>query len=204
MEIYRKLQACRREIKDTKLKKEGKNTFSNYSYFTPSQVEKLVFDVCVKYALFCKFDLLRTDLGLVGQLLIISVENPEEKLLFTMATDIPEIKATNIAQQLGGTMTYTERYLKMTAFGIEDNTLDFDGQDNSKKEVKKETKKEIPANEKPWLNKFTDKSETTITENYAKVLKAMAEGYTIKQVREKYKVSNDIAKLLSNDIDNII
>jgi hypothetical protein len=138
MELFKKLQKCRQEIKSTKLKKEGHNKFSNYDYFTPSQVEKLVFDSCNKNNLFTKFDLIRTELGLLGQLIIVDIDNPEDKLLFTMATDIPEIKATNISQQLGGAMTYTERYLKMTAFGIEDNSLDFDSHDNRKNPEKKE------------------------------------------------------------------
>ena len=52
---------------------------------------------------------------------------------YIMATAIPEIKATNIAQQLGGCVTYTERYLKMSAFGIVDNNLDPDTTNNTKK-----------------------------------------------------------------------
>ena len=57
-----------------------------------------------------------------------------------MASAIPEIKATNIAQQLGGCVTYTERYLKMSLFGITDNQLDFDTTENTKKQTETATK----------------------------------------------------------------
>lgn len=38
-------------------------------------------------------------------------------------------------------MTFTERYLKMTAFGIYDNSLDPDTTENTEKRVKAEEKK---------------------------------------------------------------
>lgn len=166
MEIFKKLQLCRQEIKSTKLKKAGHNNFSNYDYFTPSQVEQLVFDACLNQKLFCKFDLKRTELGLIGKLNIFDLES-EEDLIFEMATDIPEIKATNISQQLGGAMTYTERYLKMTAFGIIDNTLDFDGQDNTEKGEKKTTTKE-KQEVTEWLSE----------ENFKKALESDIKGIT--------------------------
>lgn len=35
-ELLNKLAAAKAEIKANKLKKEGRNTYSNYDYFTPS------------------------------------------------------------------------------------------------------------------------------------------------------------------------
>lgn len=45
--------------------------------------------------------------------------------------------------------------------------------------------------EKPWLNKGT--------EQFTKVVEAMKNGYTIEQVRSKYKVSKEVEKLLLTD-----
>jgi len=132
--IYKKLAQCKKDIKNTKMKKEGKNTFSNYTYFTPTQIEELVSEVCEKNNLITKFDLNRNEFGVFGVLTIIDIET-SEKIDFTMASAIPEIKATNIAQQLGGCVTYTERYLKTSAFGIVDNSLDFDTSENTKKQA---------------------------------------------------------------------
>ena len=41
-ELVKKIANAKKEIKESKLKKEGKNTYSNYEYFTPSQIEFLV------------------------------------------------------------------------------------------------------------------------------------------------------------------
>ena len=147
-ELLNKLAAAKAEIKATKLKKEGKNTYSNYEYFTPSQIEFLVASACHNNKLLTSFDLIRNELGVYGRLTVYDLESGE-KLTAEMATAIPEIKATNIAQQLGGCVTYTERYLKMSLFGITDNQLDFDTTENTKKQA--ETKTATKAPEQPKI-----------------------------------------------------
>jgi hypothetical protein len=141
MKLIQKIAKAKNEIKESKLKKEGKNKFSNYDYFTPPQVELLVNQVCASNGMLTKFDLIRDTLGVFGRLTIFDTDS-EESLSYDMASAIPEIKATNIAQQLGGCVTYTERYLKMSAFGITDANLDFDSQDNRGK-IEEKTE-EIP------------------------------------------------------------
>ena len=142
-ELLNKLAAAKAEIKATKLKKEGENTYSKYSYFTPSQIEFLVATACYNNKLLTAFDLIRNDLGVYGRLTIYDLESGE-KLTTEMASAIPEIKATNIAQQLGGCVTYTERYLKMSLFGITDNQLDFDTTENTKKQAEPKTATKAP------------------------------------------------------------
>ena len=142
-ELLNKLAAAKAEIKSTKLKKEGKNTYSNYEYFTPSQIEFLVATACHNNNLLTSFDLIRNDLGVYGRLTVYDLESGE-KLTTEMASAIPEIKATNIAQQLGGCVTYTERYLKMSLFGITDNQLDFDTTENTKKQTEPKPAKKEP------------------------------------------------------------
>ena len=140
--LLTKLASAKAEIKATNLKKEGRNTYSGYDYFTPSQVEYLVATACKNNNLLTKFDLIRNELGVYGQLTVYDLES-DKKLITEMASAIPEIKATNIAQQLGGCVTYTERYLKMSLFGITDNRLDFDTTENTKKQAEpKQSKKE--------------------------------------------------------------
>ena len=150
-ELLNKLASAKAEIKATKLKKEGKNTYSNYEYFTPSQVELLVATACHNNKLLTSFDLIRNELGVYGRLTVYDLESGE-KLTAEMATAIPEIKATNIAQQLGGCVTYTERYLKMSLFGITDNQLDFDTTENTKKQA--ETKPTKKAPEQPKIKEM--------------------------------------------------
>lgn len=166
MILIKKLAKAKAEIKATKLKKEGRNTYSNYDYFTPSQIEHLVQTVCESNGLLTKFDLERNQLGVTGKLTVYNIDN-DETICFEMATAIPEIKATNIAQQLGGCVTYTERYLKMSAFGITDSNLDF--------EVTKQTKQA----EKPY---FTDQMFE----------KAKVANATIEQIEKKYTLTADM------------
>ncbi len=143
-EIIKKMAQAKSEVKNSPIKKEGRNTFSKYDYFTPAQIERIVSTVCENCGLLPKFDLVRNDLGVFGKLTVYDVESGES-IDFEMATAIPSITATNIAQQLGGCVTYTERYLKMTAFGITDNRLDFDTDENTNKTVKGEEKQRTPA-----------------------------------------------------------
>lgn len=175
--IIQLMHNAKAQIKSTKLKKLGENKFSGYHYFLPEQIEQLVFEACEKNSLFTKFDLLRNEHGEFGQLTVYAT--PTEFLVYTMATAIPEIKATNVAQQLGGCVTYTERYLKMTAFGISENDMDFD----TPKPVNKEE-------EKPWLTQgqFDAMKKSIADGNADAVKKAMA----------KYRIKKDYSTELNN------
>jgi hypothetical protein len=134
--VFAKLLNARISIRETETKKLGHNDYSNYDYFTPEQISDMVHKACVEQGLLTVFVMKREPLGLKADLVVLDIDNPDNNINFTMPTDIPAMKATNIVQQLGGAMTYTERYLQMTAFQIKDNTLDFDAtnRDNSEGE----------------------------------------------------------------------
>jgi hypothetical protein len=134
--IYKKIMNVRSLIKSTTLKKQGRNTYSGYDYFTPDQIDSITFEECKKEGLLNKYDLKRTPLGLVAQIQVIEIETGESET-FELAMEIPEIKATNISQQLGGAMTYSKRYLLMNIYDISDNSLDFDSQEQNKKQPDK-------------------------------------------------------------------
>lgn len=192
--LLKKLAQAKLDIANTKISKEGTNDFSHYDYFTPEQVNKIVQKVCFENGLFTKFDLKRNERWVYGVLTVYDIDS-EETISFEWATAIPEIKATNVAQQIGGCMTYTERYLKMTAFWITDNSLDFDTTENTKKTVnqKSESKditKEWPfGNDLPWFNKEELEQLKWNTEwlvwfdNTEDLLKAIS---------TKYKISKDM------------
>ena len=129
--IYDKLSAARSLIRHSKTKKEGRNTYSAYDYFTPEQVEGLVADACEAVKAICITSLKKDELGYFQVLDFVDLENPSgERIHFELRTERPEIKATNLTQQMGGMDTYSERYIKMKVFQIKDNNLDFDAQDN--------------------------------------------------------------------------
>ncbi len=141
-EVLTSLLKARKIISETKMKKSGRNDYSKYDYFTPDQVSKLVQDACDQTGLVPLFSLNKNDQGYYGELVVYHAKTGES-ITTTMSTDMPEIKATNNAQKLGGAMTYTERYMKMSAFGIIDNNLDFDNGDNSKPQKKSTPKQPI-------------------------------------------------------------
>jgi len=185
MNIYEKLASAREQIKNTKLKKKGKNSFSKYEYFTPEQIDALVFDACQANKLLTVFELSRNEYGLQGVLMVVDVENPEQYIKFRQATDIPAIKATNIAQQMGGMVTYTERYLSMTAFNIKDNSLDFDTTENTKKQAKP-AKKSLPREQ-------IDKA----------IQWAKANNKTLSQMEEVFDMSKEVKELIEEGLKNV-
>jgi len=198
--IYRKMFNARGHIKKTDMKKEGYNEYSNYNYFTPEQVDQLVYTACEKEKLLTVFNLNKVEGELVGILKITDVENPESFLEYKMLSATPNIKATNELQQLGGAMTYTERYICMSAFGIKDNTIDPDSQNNKPKsnEPKDKKLKDISEDDKKWLNKFN--KDKTPNEYYGKVLKrAKEKGTTIKDLQMVYKIHPSVIEELKKD-----
>lgn len=125
LKVLVKIAEARQEIKNINLKKAGHNDHSKYDYYTPEQVSMMVHNACFPLKLLNTYELIRTENGLTGEVTVTDLESGESSK-FRMATDIPQITATNIAQQLGGAVTYSERYLLMSIYDIKDNNLDFD------------------------------------------------------------------------------
>lgn len=175
MTVYSKLAKAKNQIANTKMEKAGENSFSKYKYFTPEQVAQLVQKACDENWLITVFSLKRNEYGEYGVLSVIDIDDWSE-VAVEWATAIPEIKATNVAQQIGGCMTYTERYLKMSLFGIVDNNLDFDTTENTAKNA-------------GW-KKFTDteyKKFEAIKDNYSswdEAIKAINTKYIIDDIME--------------------
>ena len=135
--IYQKLEEARKLVKESVLKKRGRNSYSNYDYYTPEQVEILVAYATEKTKTIVLCNLKQDENGYYQTLDLVNLEDTEQQLHFELRTEKGSMKATNDAQQMGGTDTYSERYLKMKVFHIKDNNLDPDSQDNR-------VKKDIP------------------------------------------------------------
>lgn len=139
MSVYKKIQEARNHIKSMKVDKAGYNSYGKYYYFTPEQISKLVHDAEKELDLFHRFDLLIDDFGYYGRVWIVDLKDNSE-IEFIQRTAIPAITATNASQQIGGAVTFTQRYMLMTIYDIADNSLDFDGDSNSPaKPQKKQT-----------------------------------------------------------------
>lgn len=200
--ILQKLQQARDIIKASPLKKEGKNTFSNYAYFTPEQINAMVHDAEKQTGLIHLFSMKRDQYGIHGHLQIVDIETKEE-VNFTQATEIPEIKATNAAQQVGGAVTYTQRYMLKTAFDIAENALDFDSQDNREKEEKvtpTANGQKIPERAK---TKISEKQFTQLCEKVKAMTEPKERGNYLAKIRGYYlPFTNDQEMRLSEILDN--
>ena len=123
------------------------------------------------------FKIEKFDDDYIGTLELLDTES-DEKLSFQIPTAMPEIKATNIAQKLGGMATYTQRYLEMIAFGITDDNLDLD---NNKQ-----------VDNRPIL--------TLKHENFDKIKIGLKDNkFTLELIKKKYIVSAEIEKALKLD-----
>jgi hypothetical protein len=196
--IIKKISEARQIIRDTQMKKEGWNEYSKYHFFTPEQISTIVATASQKVGILCLFDLIRNEYGETGYLNVYDIETAE-KITFQMATAIPSITATNATQQVGGCMTFTERYLLQSVFDIKDNSLDPDTKDNSKKPTNTPQKDATPQPEK-WLNEtLKDGTETKEWEN---VKTAIEQGKitTLADVMKVYKV----AKVTQEKITNLL
>lgn len=190
MKTLEKLNKAIEIIKSKDLKKKGKNKFSNYDYYTPDQVSELVVGACHEVKIFPKFDLIRNELGITGKLSVYDIESDEQPIVFEMASAIPEIKATNISQQLGGAMTYTKRYLLMNAFDITDNNLDFDTTENTEKS---KTNKGLNESLKKVIYGCNSISEITKLWNANKELHSNEEFLNLLSNRKKILTDNGIS-----------
>lgn len=180
---------ARMHVKSHPLKKDAKNEYSKYDYFSPELVSKIVNDACNEANIICVFSLKQDQLGYYGELVVYCLESGE---FFSteMRTAKPLITATNETQQMGGMNTYCKRYALMSLFDIEDNTIDFDSQDNSKQAQKQATP---VANEKPWLNENTPQFDGAIA-------KLKAGTTTIEKIKSVMRVSKATEEKLKSAI----
>lgn len=139
-EVYIQLMEARELIKQDDAKKDGENTYSDYEYFSPDNVSKLTHEACKNTGLITLFNMSESECKHEGSLKIVHIESGQE-IEFKMPSDIPELKATNATQKMGGMYTYTRRYLLMNAFDISDNSEDLDNKDNSKLKSKQNADK---------------------------------------------------------------
>jgi hypothetical protein len=126
-----KLSVKKRIVKITnllRLEKDGKNTFSNYDYFTPNLVLAKLNPLLEENNLITLFNLKVHEFKddyYTAYLTIEDTDSPE-KVEYQFDIEKAEVKGANKAQNSGATLTYAKRYSLMNAFNIADNDDDFD------------------------------------------------------------------------------
>lgn len=144
-------------INEIRITKTGKNTFSQYDYFKPEEINQRVNPLLLKYKIFPLFytcfegfetEVVETssdkdgmkyttkrELKEIAKLEFQDILGRDQTVIYQMPIERIEIKGANKMQNLGGVRTYAKRYLYMEALNISDDKLDLDS-DNMANKVK--------------------------------------------------------------------
>jgi hypothetical protein len=128
MSVYQKLQKVRVELQKKNLKKTGKNTYSNFTYYELGDFLPSVNALCLENGLFTHFRII-PDRNTERAILTVYDAKDGDKIDFIAPTAEAHIGAkrnkegilvggADPIQNLGGKITYLRRYLLMMAFEI--------------------------------------------------------------------------------------
>lgn len=132
--IEEKLQKCRVELQNKKLKKSGENKFAKFKYFELGDFIPTVNKMFADYKMFSNF-------SIEGELAKLVIIDCEDKTSQTFTSNIAEadVKGCTAIQSLGAVHTYLKRYLYLNALEIVENDS-LDASVGSKDfEIKKKT-----------------------------------------------------------------
>ena len=120
MNIYEKLQKCRVELQNLKLKKSGENKFSGFKYYELKDFLPKINELFDKYGLFSNFSIKNEE-----AVLEIIDKDDVTKIEFVSPVAEATVKGCTAIQSLGAVHTYMKRYLYLNALEIvEDDSLD--------------------------------------------------------------------------------
>lgn len=119
MNIHYKLQQCRVELQNMKIKKSGKNKFAGFDYFELSDFLPFINSLFLKYKLCSNFSIE----GNVANLIIYDCEDDVASIIYTCPTTEIELKGCTPIQCTGALITYMKRYLYLNALEIVENDM---------------------------------------------------------------------------------
>ena len=118
--IEKKLQECRVELQNKKLKKSGENKFAKFKYYELTDFLPTVNQMFLEKGLFSNFSIFDNK----AQLIITDTEDNDEQIFSSPIADA-ELKGCTPIQSLGAVHTYMKRYLYLNALEIvESDALD--------------------------------------------------------------------------------
>ena len=179
MNIYQKLQKARVELQELDLKKSGKNTYSNFTYYELGDFLPAINKLCNKHGLFTKFNIVTNKRVEKAVLSVLDAEKPVDKLDFISNTAEVEIGrkkdgrgGAQPIQNLGGKITYMRRYMLMTAFEMVES--------DRVEEVKRELTDEIPEEDVKKIKEAKD------FESLTKICGSLKKDYKAKLIKPHY------------------
>lgn len=114
--IEEKLQKCRVDLQDKKLKKSGENKFAKFKYFELSDFLPTVNKMFADNKMFSNF-------SIQGDIATLTITDCEDKTSQTFTSNIADadVKGCTAIQSLGAVHTYLKRYLYLNALEIVEN-----------------------------------------------------------------------------------
>ena len=131
MNIYEKIQEVKERLLKANIKKSGMNKFAGFNYYELADFTPFIIKTCNELKLFTAISFDKE----LAKLTIVNAEKPEEQVIYTSPMEELELKGCNKIQALGGTETYSRRYLYMSAFDIIESDM-FDGTQTEEKPSK--------------------------------------------------------------------
>ena len=139
MNIYEKMSNTRLFMQEEGIKKLGKNTFAKYDYYKLADINTVMNKGLQKFRLFTQIEV-QTQIAILE---ITNVDNPQEKVMYSMPFIEAEMKSASKIQSWGSSVSYLSRYLILEAFQIGEAEVDVDSTEESeaRAEAQKEPKK---------------------------------------------------------------
>ena len=139
MNIYEKMSNTRLFMQEEGIKKLGKNTFAKYDYYKLADINTVMNKGLQKFRLFTQIEV-QTQIAILE---IVNVDNPQEKVMYSMPFIEAEMKSASKIQSWGSSVSYLSRYLILEAFQIGEAEVDVDSTEESeaRAEAQQEPKK---------------------------------------------------------------
>lgn len=114
--IEEKLQQCRVELQNMKLKKSGENKFARFKYFELSDFLPAINKMFAEHKIFSNF-------SICDDKATLTITDYEDKSSQTFISNIADadVKGCTAIQSLGAVHTYLKRYLYLNALEIVEN-----------------------------------------------------------------------------------
>lgn len=112
--VYQRLNEARRRFHETELRKTGRNTFANYSYFELGDFLVPALAIFEEVGL-CAIVTFTAD---TATMTITNVDNASETITFSSPMGSAQLKGCHEVQNIGAVETYQRRYLWVAALEI--------------------------------------------------------------------------------------
>lgn len=166
LNIFQKIQKARVELQKRDIKKTGINKYSNYKYFELGDFLPHINEICLEVGLYTEFEYGEEE----AFLYLIDCDNSDIRRKWRTPIKVPALKGCTDIQAIGGSQTFSRRYLYMMAFEISETDIVNNAEID---EDKQEGEQKIGTVHLNVMKKLIEETETELTSflKYAAVKK---------------------------------